>query len=403
MIKAISITNFRGFAGSNITLDKELTILVGKNNAGKSTLIEALRIVSLVIIRLQNPKFVDPPMWLDSNMDKGITPSLQSLSISNKNIFYLYNADNHAIIEVQFSNNVKIKIFINNDLQVFAQIQSSNNRHITNAKMLKIESIPTINILPQISPLLEEEKIIKDKTLVANLFTRLTSRHFRNQIYKFNGSFTTFKELSEKTWFGLQITEPNYNDRVTADNLSLMVRDGVFTAEVAQMGHGLQMWLQTMWFLSRCDKDSVVILDEPDVYMHADMQRKLIRLLKGKFKQVIVATHSVEIISDVEADNILPIDKSASKQKYATSSKIVQQTINNIGSIHNLDLARLSSANKVIFTEGPKEDIDILGIFHSKLYPQSVYPLCNIPHVNTKGWSGWQRVCGAVDVFLQKR
>ena len=46
MIKQISITNFRCYEQSTITFNGT-SILVGRNNAGKSTMIEALKIISL--------------------------------------------------------------------------------------------------------------------------------------------------------------------------------------------------------------------------------------------------------------------------------------------------------------------------------------------------------------------
>ena len=45
--------------------------------------------------------------------------------------------------------------------------------------------------------------------------------------------------------------------------------------------------------------------------MHADLQRKLIRLLKGRHHQVIVATHSVEIMAEVDAQDVLIINRMA--------------------------------------------------------------------------------------------
>jgi hypothetical protein len=43
------------------------------------------------------------------------------------------------------------------------------------------------------------------------------------------------------------------------------------------------MWLQTIWFLTRAKDHETVILDEPDVYMHADLQRRLRGRLKSNF------------------------------------------------------------------------------------------------------------------------
>lgn len=401
MISTVSIQNFKGFNNTKLTL-KELTIMVGTNNAGKSTLIEALRIASLVTNRLNKPIFVNPPTWLNQNLDRGIIPSIQTLSISSKNLFYLYGPP-PAIIDVCLANGIEIKIHVGDNLQIFAQIINKDGQYVTNAKALKNETISIINILPQISPLLEEEELIMEKTIKANLFTRLASRHFRNQIYKYQECLPDFIEMVERSWHGLKVEKPDNNKKFKGDSLYLMVRDGAFTTEVGQMGHGLQMWLQTIWFLSRCKKNSIVILDEPDVYMHADLQRKLIKMITGMFSQVVVATHSIEIISEVDADNILPIDKSLPHQKYATSNLIVQDVINSIGSIHNIDIARLSSAKKVLFTEGPRDDLDMLNIFHSKIFPNSPTSLSVIPHVWVKGWGNWQRVIGGKDAFIQNK
>ncbi len=47
-----------------------------------------------------------------------------------------------------------------------------------------------------------------------------------------------------------------------------------------------------MWFVARTRGYATVILDEPDVYMHADLQRKLIRLLRNRYPQIVIAaTH----------------------------------------------------------------------------------------------------------------
>ena len=50
-----------------------------------------------------------------------------------------------------------------------------------------------------------------------------------------------------------------------------------------------------------------LVLDEPDVYMHPDLQRRLIRFLLRRDQQVIVATHSIEMMSEVEPGVCLPL------------------------------------------------------------------------------------------------
>jgi predicted ATP-dependent endonuclease of OLD family len=172
-----------------------------------------------------------------------------------------------------------------------------------------------------------------------------------------------------------------------------MLKDRDFVTEVAWMGHGLQMWLQTMWFLARAKDSATIILDEPDVYMHADLQRKLIRLIRGRHEQVIVATHSVEIMAEVSADDILIVNRTASKSIFASKMPDVQEVIQNIGSIHNIQLARLWSSRKCLLVEG--EDITFLKLAQNVLFPQSTEPFDALPNIQLGGWSGWHYAIGS--------
>jgi predicted ATPase len=109
---------------------------------------------------------------------------------------------------------------------------------------------------------------------------------------------------------------------------------GIFVAEVGWMGHGLQMWLQTMWFLAKTPPETTVVLDEPDVYMHPDLQRKLYRLVRGRFHQAIIATHSVEIMAEADPADILIVNSKRSRSQYANTEPGVQVLIDRLGRGH---------------------------------------------------------------------
>jgi predicted ATP-binding protein involved in virulence len=400
MIKKVDIKNFRCFQNTSMTF-KELTILVGKNNAGKSTLIEALRITSVITNRYKSLKYIPSPSWIKSDdILYGVSPSIDNLDISTQNIFYQYGSS-PSKINVEFSNGIKIETYIGENAKIFSIIFDPDKNQIKNRKQANSIEVPIINILPQISPVLTEEKIIKYDTVQSNLLTRLSSRNFRNQIKYYNSDFMRFKELAEKTWKGLSVENIENLNSFPGDPLELWVRDGGFTAEIGWMGHGLQMWLQTIWFLARSNSNSIVILDEPDVYMHADLQRKLIRIIKLKYNQIIIATHSIEIMSEVEAENILPIDSTKQRLTFANKSPIVQKLIDDIGSVHNIDIVRIFSNKKFFIVEGDKDDIKILGIFQNKLFPDTNDPFDIIPKVHVEGWGGWQRCIGANKVFAE--
>lgn len=224
--------------------------------------------------------------------------------------------------------------------------------------------------------------------------TRLASLHFRNQIRVFPERFDSFRSLAESTWHGLRVNplETGRGEK-GATLLSLLIGEGDFVAESAWMGHGLQMWLQTMWFLARVPDHATVILDEPDVYMHPDLQRKLYRVLRGRFSQTIVATHSVEIMAEAKPSEILVIDQNRNRSEYTNSEPAVQHLIDHIGGIHNVHLARLWSAQRLILVEG--DDLGLLKMLHSLLYPEAELPLDSIPNLPIGGWSGWNYAVGS--------
>ena len=281
ILNKLTIRNFRCYENTTVAF-RPTSILVGRNNAGKSTLIEALKIISVISRKYKTARFTSPPAWVNGETDNGITPSIDRMGISEKGVFYMYrNAP--AIIEAFFSNGSSIRAYLGEGLSVFALILGSEGQPARNSKEAKSIVIPIVEVLPQISAVQDTELLISRETVDINMPTRLTSRNFRNQLYYYNENFPRFEKLAEETWEHLQIKplESSFLEKGRA--LQLFIRDNSFESEIAWMGHGLQMWLQTMWFVSRCDRDSIVVLDEPDVYMHADLQIRLIRFVAPMF------------------------------------------------------------------------------------------------------------------------
>lgn len=397
MIKKLIVRNFRCFDNTMVIL-QDTSILVGKNNAGKSTLIEALKIIATVVRKYKKLPFVKAPDWVSNEGDNGVSPSLDNQGIADNGLFYFYG-NPPAIIEAQFSNGCAIKAFVGEGLSIFAMIIKSDGSPARNAKEAKIIDFPPVEVLPQISVLLEKEKRVEEKTVIQNRTTRLTSRNFRNQLLYCPETFPRFKSLVESSWEGLQVNQVSSDITGDGQYLSFLVRNNSFTAEIGWMGHGLQMWVQCMWFLSQCSPNSVVILDEPDVYMHADLQRRLIRLVSPLYSQLIVATHSVEIMEEVLPESIIHVDSKKKIIKSVGNHAILQQLVEGMGSVFNLDLARLFISKRFIVWEGPETDRVIMSKFQSILYPQGMHAISSFPKTHVEGWGGWQKAVAIASVF----
>jgi energy-coupling factor transporter ATP-binding protein EcfA2 len=387
------LDNFRCFNHHVIPL-REKTIIVGRNNAGKSTIAEALRLVTVVADRYRSLPYRPPPGWLDLHKNnRGVSPSLDNQDFNFEKIFHRYSPPPARVV-AKFSNKANITVYVGPESAIHAVLRAPSGKIIDSKSAAERLSLPSLGILPQIGPVSAKEIILNPEYIRKTLSSTLSSLHFRNEINLLHGGFFgEFKKISDSTWSGLEVQELIGQGRENGDALQLMVRNDDFVADVSWMGHGLQMWLQTMWFLSRCKGYDSIILDEPDVYMHADLQRKLIRFVRRRHPQVIIATHSVEIMAEVEPEDVLIVDKDRSQAKFATDMPELQRVVNSIGGVHNLQLTRFASAHKCLFVEG--DDLVLLKRIHNTLFPDSQHPIDAVANISIGGWSGWKSVIGS--------
>ncbi|WP_312561099.1 ATP-binding protein [Anaerospora sp.] len=395
MLKQIELINYRCFEYSKMSI-RDISIIVGKNNSGKSTLIEALRMISMASKKCTNTTYVSPPKSLNMPITiRGFRLPVEDLKIDLRSVVHFYKHD-IAKITATFRNGVQIIVYANKEV-AFAIVTDQNGERLNSKNRAKEINHRLISILPQIGLIKENERLLTKDTITGNLDTYLSSRHFRNEIllYK-NDYFRDFKMMAEATWPGLRIKSLEFDSK-NSDYICLFIEDARFPAEIGLMGSGIQMWLQIIWFIARSKGSDTIILDEPDVYMHPDLQIRILKLVTSLFPQVIIATHSIEIISNVSPRNIVTIDKQDRQMRYANELNVVQDVINDIGSIYNLSLTKLNSAKKCLFVEG--EDVKILQQFYNVLYPNSLSSLDTIPSLPLGGFKKIKEAFGAAKLF----
>ena len=393
MLKALGFQNYRCFQEHEVSLQPK-TVIVGENNAGKSTVIEGFRLVAIISERYDNLNFRAVPNWLEIPLrERGVAPSLAGLELSWENLFHHYR-DPPAQVYARFATGQRVTIHLGPDGAIHAVLTNPDGSPIRSKGKAKAVALPRVSVLPQIAPLARSEEIRRASYIRRSLSSHLAPLHFRNQLnLLYDQYFDRFRDLVETSWHGVQIVELTGRGKLPGEELALLVRDGDFVAEVAWMGHGLQMWLQTMWFIARTSSHQTVVLDEPDVYMHPDLQRKLFRMIYDQYDQVIVATHSTEILAEAEADNVLILDKRQQRSKVATALPAVQSILNQIGSAQNLQLTRLWTSKRLLLLEG--NDLKLLKRFHELAVVQPAEALDAIPNMSIGGWSGWPYAVGS--------
>ena len=322
MIESIELVNYRCYEKTKVNL-KDIAVIVGSNNAGKTSFVEALRLVSYSIQRSGHTSYyIVPSVYGVPTGQRGFRIQVDKLKVKLRGVVYHYKKT-VAKIDTLFSDGTRVCIYADDD-DAYAVIFDKNGNNIRTNMQARQRIKSSVAILPQIGLIRDRERMLSTNTVRAERDTYLSSLHFRNEVYLFRNQYwDDFSSLVEETWKGIQIREILHHRE--DDHISLIVRDRDFSAEIGMMGSGLQMWMQIIWFICRTREDEVVILDEPDVYMHPELQSKLLAIIRARYKQIIIATHSSRITSEVNPKSILMIDRKTRKLTYAKSQKEVQE------------------------------------------------------------------------------
>jgi len=400
VIKSINLKNFRGFRDHTVELTP-FCLLIGQNNAGKTTLVEALRIVSAALAKAPTANFSMAPDSLGPDISGPVYRfSLDTLDIENRGLHYNYQSHDPAIIKVRYSNNYQICVAVGESLEdAYCQLLLPGGRKVNSRAQAKNPCFRPICVMPPVGSLLPEETQRDKRYLNKHINGYLSYRHIRNQMMDMPKEFERSKELLTESWStNLQVGEIEHGAGEKQNHYALTIRDGPFVSEMALVGSGLQAWIQTTWFLARVASDSIIILDEPDVYIHADLQKKLIKLLAAeRYRQTIVATHSLEMIADVAPSEIILVSKRAPRSRALSSSEQAQKVVETIGTNLNIQLSKVAASGKIVFVEG--KDYSFLDQIAFKLGNIFYDRFSKIPHFSVGGMNNWPRAAMASRAF----
>jgi predicted ATP-dependent endonuclease of OLD family len=135
----------------------------------------------------------------------------------------------------------------------------------------------------------------------------------------------------------------------------------------------------------------MTVVDEPEVYLHPDLQRQLLGLLRDHTNDFVIATHSTEIIGDADPAEILIVDKNKHSAKRVRDVEGVQEALDALGSIQNMTLTQLARNKRVLFTEGG-HDYKIIRRFAKKLKYIELAAGNDITQLESGGYSSWPKV-----------
>ncbi len=333
MLTRIQIRNFKRFALVDVELGKSV-VLIGPNNSGKTTALQALALWDIGIRR-----------WNEKRKGKsspekrpGVTINrrdLVSIPVPNANLLWrnLHVRDVERIKggEKSFTKtqNVRVEIIVDGitadkawscGLEFdYANEESFYCRPLRlgddKARMPIPEEAGTVKVafLPPMSGLADREFVKEAGEIGVLIGQGQTAQVLRNlcfQIYKQKDINAYWHEMAVhvRALFGVQLLEPKYI--AERSEITMAYKDEQNnTLDLSSSGRGLQ---QTILLLAHlyANPATVLLLDEPDAHLEILRQRQTYNLLvntaKQQNSQIVSASHSEIVLNEAaERDTVI--------------------------------------------------------------------------------------------------
>ncbi|NEU31258.1 AAA family ATPase [bacterium LRH843] len=348
MIKDIEIKGLRGFATTqkvnfakpNGQLGSGLSLFVGSNNAGKSTVLEAIRAVTQQ----------EPPSLSTGrrNIEAGDEVYIKVTDFEDDTIELKSDmAGSSETVFLQKNTNMNGKVFVLNSRRAFDPFfsKSSQDRegYITNYSNLPNQRLNTIN-------------------------------EFSFRLFYANQNREKFNQLL------MEIINPVPDwtiDLTDNSQYYLKFSKGTIKHSSEGLGEGLISLFFIIDALYDSNPEDIIVIDEPELSLHPTYQKRLSKLLAkmAKDRQIIVATHSpyfvnLENLANGATISRVHIENGTSNVSQLSNkhNKFIQGALKDYRNPHTLGLnARevFFLEDNVILVEG-QEDI----IFYSKILEQ---------------------------------
>ena len=383
-ITNVSFQHYKAFEKFGLTLERT-NILTGANNAGKSTVIGAFRALAVAIRSARSRKPERIQVGGSRLIAYRISPKV--LPISSENVQTNYGAG-ESTVTFRLSNGSRLELYFDSE-EGCVLVPHVKDKVITTAATFKSNFPLDLVVVPVLGAVEHREELVEEETVNAWIATHRASRHFRSYWYRNAESFQAFAEIVARTWPGMRLKAPELD--VMSRQLSMFVAEDRIDRELYWVGFGFQIWCQLLTHLMRSAPDSLVVVDEPEIYLHPDLQRKLLWVLRDFGCDVLMATHSTEILAEAHPDEIVLIDKARSSADRLRDIEGVQRAISVLGSQQNLTLTALARNRRVLFVEGD-QDFSLIRRFAKRLGFDELAAGLGLAAMPSGGFASWKRI-----------
>ncbi|MDX9691122.1 MAG: AAA family ATPase [Acholeplasmataceae bacterium] len=379
----LTITNFRSITKTEDIALKDYTVLVGKNNEGKTNLLTALQISFELLKYYQkfNKLKYRKPITSIYDYDRDFPISLQGSK--QKTTFKLeFSLTNDEVKKFKTNTGVKnngfiqIEIIVDSSLEIIFHGKrgrggASYNEHkdeITNFisdnfMFVYIPAIRTVRTsLNIISDIVEQEldNLVEDETIKKAY--DIVREYERKKLADISSSLVEPIKVFIPNLISTEITfDEDYKLRRSYRGLKFLINDGNLT-DIDFKGEGIKS-LITLALINNSHSSNIskfIAIEEPESHLHPSAMHQISSVIQqiSEKAQVIISTHNPVFVNRYNVTSNIIVD----------CGKVAQaQSISSIREILGTRLSdTLISSDIVVVVEGDEDERALKSILHKK-------------------------------------
>ncbi len=381
MITQLTLRNFKSVDEQTYKFT-DFDLLVGRNNSGKSTVLQALAIWQFCVDEFSRTRRSDT----SSKGIQVILPNFTALPVPEFRLLWKDLAVGQGRTEKDPQKLILIEIIVHwrdadrqdHEFGIGLRYQTSQTLYAIPlggwAKFRQCEKLlPNIAYVPPFSGLEPTEKRLDEAPIRQQVGKGQPGSVLRNLLLKVCPTGTRasknqplppdWLELVSvvERWFSVTLARPRYED---GKDIYIKVeyqksskgQDGPAgkSFDIIAAGSGFHQTLTLLAFFYGY-RPKTILLDEPDAHFHVNLQREILDYFKRKSAemgvQFLIATHAEEFANGVDAHQILSLLKQEPKRIESTPS-----LLRAMAEVKNTTITSLMGSPYVVYVEGETDE-----------------------------------------------
>jgi hypothetical protein len=386
MITNLTLQHFKNIEKQSYEFT-DFDLLVGRNNSGKSTVLQALAIWQFCMdefhraersgttgTRVVLPEFTALPLpefnllWHERTDRKSVATGKTKEGKTKYSPELLY-----IMIDVKWRLPGKdpqhycVRLRYESPQTIYAVPDEGGWEKFR--QLDKAEAFPRIAYVPpfsglepveewrDIGPIRKQVGKAQPGSVLRNLLLRVLGQQQTNGVEALPARETNVSDWEELTevvqrWFSVKLQKPVY--RPGATKIGCEYKQGRKNYDLIAGGSGFHQALTLLAFLYGYDP-TTILLDEPDAHLHVNLQREILDFFKKQATkrrvQFIIATHAEELARGVDARQIVSLLSGCPIRPTATPEVLVA-----MADVSNVEISQVLDSPYVLYVEGETDE-----------------------------------------------